>query len=93
MQKYELTIVLPGDATATKKKSFGETLGKLLKVGGGEIKKEADWGKMELAYKIKKQADGVFLYFELELEPKSAKFLSDKLRLEDTIIRHLLIRK
>jgi len=92
MNTYELTVVLPGDVTLAKKKAFSEMFSKLLKVGEGKIVNEKDWGKVDLAYTIKKNDSGTFLHFELDLEPKTAKFIKDKLRLEDGILRSLLLR-
>jgi ribosomal protein S6 len=48
---------------------------------------------MELAYTIKDNDSGVFVFFELELEPKVVKSLDQKIKLEEDILRHLLIRK
>jgi ribosomal protein S6 len=65
--KYELVLVLPGEATSAKKKSATETLEKIVKIFKGKVVKATDWGKRELAYKIKKNNSGVFMIFDLEL--------------------------
>jgi small subunit ribosomal protein S6 len=93
MNIYELTIVLPGDTSAAKKKTFSEKLGKLIDTLKGKIEKTDEWGGLELAYPIAKNTDGLFFYYELELESAAAKNLNDKLRLDEDIIRYLLIRK
>jgi small subunit ribosomal protein S6 len=92
MWKYELTIILPGSATAAKKKSVSEKLKKLITASKGKIGKMEDWGKKELSYKIAKNDSGIFLHFPLELEAEVAKNLDTKLNLEEDIIRYLLIR-
>lgn len=91
--QYELTVVLPEKATPAKKKAVNETISKILKIAKGEIKKTDDWGKLELAYPLKGNNSGVFLYFELELEPKEIKSFDQKLKLEEGIIRYLLVKK
>ena len=92
MNTYELTIVLPDKATEAKKKSFTETLGKIIKVSKGKITKKDDWGEIGLAYPIEKNKSGNFLYFELEMDGPSVKDLNQKLKLEEGVIRHLLVK-
>jgi len=70
-----------------------ETFEKTLKLFKGEIKESKEWGVKELAYKIGKSETGLFLFFELELDPKGVKALDDKLRNDPDVIRYLLIRK
>lgn len=92
MNKYELTIVLPGEASAAKQKSAKELIGKLVNAFKGKIADTNEWGKIDLAYPIKKQRTGIFFHFNLELEPESVKQVADKLRLENEFIRHLLVK-
>lgn len=93
MKDYELTVVLSEKATSAKKKKVVETIEKMVKTAKGKIKKSDDWGKADLAYTIKGNQAGVFLFFELELEPESVKSLDQKIKLEEDIIRHLLVKK
>lgn len=93
MNKYELTLVLDGKSGAAKKKKVQETLEKILSISKGEIKESKDWGVKELAYKIEKSETGLYLFFEIELDPKGAKALNEKLRTDADIIRYLLINK
>jgi small subunit ribosomal protein S6 len=93
VNKYELTLVLDGKAGAAKKKKVTETLEKTLKIFKGAISESKEWGVKELAYKIGKSETGLYLYFELDLEPSAVKALNDKLRVDPDLIRFLLIRK
>ncbi len=93
MKDYELTLVLPGDASSAKKKSAIEKIEKLVKTLKGKVKKMNDWGKIDLVYPIKKKSVGNFLYFEVELGSPEAKSIPGKLKLEGDIIRYLLVRR
>lgn len=93
MNKYELTLVLDGKSGAAKKKKVTEAFEKTLEIFKGSVKESKEWGVKELAYKIGKFEVGLYLFFELELDPKSVKALNDKLRTDTDIIRFLLIRK
>ena len=92
MRKYELVIVLDGGITPAKKKSFTQKIEKLVKTFKGSIGKVNDWGKVELAYKIDKKETGNFLVFPLELGPEEEKQIDAKLRLDDEIVRYLIIK-
>ena len=92
MNTYELTVVLPGDVSSAKKKSVHDRIEKLIKAGKGKVVKTDDWGKIELSYVIKKETTGYFSHFNLDIEPETAKNLKDKLRLDNDIIRYLLVR-
>ena len=93
MNKYELTLVLDGKSGAAKKKKVTETLEKILAVTKSSIKESKEWGIKELAYKIGKSETGLYLFFEMEMDPKAAKNLNEKLRNDADIIRYLLINK
>lgn len=93
MNKYELTLVLDGKAGAAKKKKVTETLEKTLKIFKGAISESKEWGVKELAYKLGKSETGLYLYFELDLDPTAVKALNDKIRVDPDLIRYLLIRK
>ncbi len=92
MNKYELTLVLDGKADAAKKKKVTESLEKILTIFKGAIKESKEWGVKELAYKIGKSETGLFLFFELDLEPAGVKQLNEKLRVDPDIIRYLIVK-
>ncbi|OGM21417.1 30S ribosomal protein S6 [Candidatus Woesebacteria bacterium RIFCSPHIGHO2_01_FULL_38_9b] len=92
--KYELTLVLSGSAKETKKKLLKETVEKLVGTLDGKVNKSDDWGKMDLAYKIRKESSGIFLYFELEFKKETSfNALLAKFKMDGDIIRYLLLRK
>ena len=93
VNKYELTLVLEGKSGPAKTKKVTEALEKVLKIFKGVIKETKELGVKELAYKLGKNDTGLFLFFELELDPKGVKALNDKLRTDPDVIRYLLIRK
>lgn len=92
MKNYEMYVILDGEATASKVKSFREKMEKLVTLFEGKVGKTEDLGKKTLAYKIKKSTTGYFLLFNLELPGKSLKSLNSKLRMENDMIRYLLLK-
>jgi small subunit ribosomal protein S6 len=91
MDKYELTLVLSGKSKA-KEKTVKEKVEKLIKSVQGKVEKTDTWGEIELAYKIKGETSGFFVYFDLELDRSAVKALNEKLRMQEEFIRYLLVK-
>ena len=91
MKTYELTVVLDGKASATKKKAVETLVEKTVSLTKGKIASTEEWGVKDLAYKIQKSPTGLFLHFVIELEAEEVKNLSNKLRASDDVIRYLVI--
>lgn len=86
-------MALPGDTTPTKVKSHQEKIEKLVETFKGKVKAMKEWGRIELAHPLKKNTSSFFVHFDLELDAQTAKALKDKLKLEEQILRYLLVRK
>ena len=93
LKNYELTIVLSGKATAAKKKDAIEKVNTIVKASKGKVVDTEDWGQKDLAYEIEKNDSGVYLHFVVEVPSTSVKNIDDKVKLDDDIIRHLLVVK
>ncbi len=89
MNNYYLTLVLKPDLEEKERKELLERLKKKF----DNVVKEDLWGVKDLAYPIKKQTKGFYVHFELEADPKNAKGLDKILKLEEDILRYLIIRR
>jgi small subunit ribosomal protein S6 len=85
---YELTMILP--ATVSEKDAKALVAGLLAK-SGGKVTGTDFWGKRDLAYPIKKQTKALYVLFNLELTSEEALELDKRIRLEEGIMRYLLI--
>lgn len=92
MGKYELTLILDGKATAAKKKAVVEKIESYIQLLKGKIEKSEDWGKKDFSYKIGKSTTGIYLFFLINLEQSKVKDLNVKLKMENEILRYLLVR-
>ncbi len=90
--KYELTVLVDAKASSAKKKRFLETIEKLVSSLSGKIVKSKEWGILDLAYPIKKNKNALYLFWELELPAHRVKSLRDRLKLEEDILRYLLVK-
>lgn len=88
-RKYELTLILPDSAT---EKTAAKLLEDTLQKSGGSIAKKDSWGKKDLAYPIKKKPSGFYAFFEVDLEPNQAADLQNRLKLNEEVLRYLLVK-
>lgn len=87
---YELTLVLPEE---TSEKEAKAVITELIAKSGGESTSFDFWGKKDLAYPIKKQTRGIYGFSELVLAPSQAIDIASRLRLNEKLLRHLLVIK
>ena len=85
---YELTVILAAD---TAEKEAVSVVTEILKKTGGEVVKTDFWGKKDLAFPIKKQTKGVYIYFEISFEPAVMLDFEKRLRLSEDVLRYLLV--
>lgn len=92
MNSYLLTLVLKPGLEDKERKAFLDGLVKKVIGDVGKVNKEDLWGERELSYPIKKQTQGYFAHFEFETEPQVAKGIDKQLKVEENLLRYLLVR-
>ncbi|MDO8498767.1 MAG: 30S ribosomal protein S6 [bacterium] len=88
MNSYYLTIILKSDLDEKARKELLEPVVKKM----GKVEKEEDWGVKDLAYPIKKQAKGYYIHYLFSADPADILPLDKALKIEEDIIRYLLVR-
>ena len=93
MNSYYLTLVLKTELEESNRKALLDSISKKVSGTEGKIEKEDLWGVRPLAYPIKRKTAGYFAHFEISADPKNIKGLDKSLRVEEDILRYLLIRR
>ncbi|OGE28050.1 30S ribosomal protein S6 [Candidatus Daviesbacteria bacterium RIFCSPHIGHO2_01_FULL_40_11] len=93
MNSYYLTLVLKPDLEEKERKTLLDSIGKKAVGSEGKVEKEDFWGNKDLAYPIKRQTKGYFAHFEISADPKDIKGLDKSLKVEEDVLRYLLIRR
>jgi len=68
-----------------------ESYSKFISDKQGKIHRLEDWGRRQLAYSINKIHKAHYILMNIEIFPKEIKVLEKKFRLDDFIIRNLII--
>jgi len=59
---------------------------------GGTVESVDTWGRKRLAYPIGRLRDGFYILSRLQLPPTAAVEIERALKLNESVIRHLLVR-
>lgn len=92
MKAYECLFILPPDAPEAKKKQ-SETLEDLVKKAGGKVTQKTDLGKKPLGYLIKKNRDGEFLLWIVDLDPSKVAEFRRSLELQEELLSYMITVK
>lgn len=93
MRKYELVLVFSPETSSENQKKLVSKLKSIVEKAKGKIGKTDEWGKREFSYPIKKFTEGVYFLLNLDLPANAPAELEKKIKLEEEIIRYLLVRK
>lgn len=92
MRSYELVLVLKPDITGEESKKLIDSIKSWLGKAEVELK---ELGKKALAYQIKKQREGIYFLLDVSFTDETVipGDLDKKLLEQDSLLRHLLVRK
>ena len=90
MKKYEAVIILNPNLSS-KVTTFTKDFEKLLNSNSFNIVKYEDVGRRQLAYSINNHNKGHYLLFNIEGDPIKLIEIENKIKYDESIIRHLFI--
>ena len=93
MRSYEGVFILSPELSQDASKNTITQLQELVTKNGGRVDGLQEWGKRRLAYKIKKKQEGNYVIVNFQLDSSNTKKMEQMLRLNDQILRYLLINK
>ena len=91
MQKYELIFILKADSAEGAMQSRVDRVKEILAQHGGEITQENHWGVRRLAYEINYENRGDYMFLRFKSEGTANSELDRFLRLDDQVLRHLIV--
>jgi len=88
MNNYALTIILKADLDEKDRKGLLDSVTKKFE----KLDKEDIWGARDMAYQIKRQSKGYYAHYLFSAEPATAVSLDKELKMNEDILRYLLVR-
>ena len=92
MRDYELMVVLDPNLDETALEAINTRIQTLVTQRGGTIENVDGWGRRRLAYPIGRYRDGFYVLSRVQLPPNAAVEIERALKLNESVIRHLLVR-
>jgi small subunit ribosomal protein S6 len=93
MRNYEGVFIINPDLTTDASKGVLTQVQDLVTKNGGHVDGVQEWGKRRLAYKINKKHEGNYVILNFQLDSKNTKKLEQTLKLNDNLLRFLLVNK
>jgi small subunit ribosomal protein S6 len=90
MKEYELTVLIHPDLEVDIDAPLAKVRD-IVKNAGGTITTEENWGKKKLAYRIKKQDFGVYVYMQVALPADAPLKISNTFNITEELLRYLLV--
>lgn len=91
MNQYEIAVLYHPDLEVDLSKAE-EKVTKIITSNGGKVVKTDNWGKRKLAYIIKKQDYGVYVFYTVEIPGEGVKKVESTLNITDEVLRYLIVR-
>jgi small subunit ribosomal protein S6 len=93
MREYELTVVYDlAVAEAGGPDASVEQLTTTVETRGGKMLRVDHWGRRRMAYPINRIVDADYIVSRIELEPGDVAPLEATLRINEKVLRHLIVR-
>jgi small subunit ribosomal protein S6 len=92
MRRYELMLVLRPDLADDKVQGSLERTARAIAAGGGQIVKQAPWGRRRLAYPIDHHREGSYYVILFEAPATAIAELERGLMISEEVLRHLVTR-
>ena len=92
MRRYELMLVLRPDLPDDKVQGTLERTARAIAAGGGQIVKQAPWGRRRLAYPIDHHREGSYYVLLFEAPATAITELERGLLISEEVLRHLVTR-
>ena len=91
MKKYELIFILKADQPESEMAGRVERVKEILSGSQGQVIQENHWGVRRLAYEIEKETKGNYMFLKFQSEGAAIQELDKFLRLDDQVLRHLIV--
>ncbi len=92
MNKYEIMFIVKTTMDENKVKATVDSMKKLVETLNGKVENFKEMGERKLAYPIKKEINGYYYVMNVLASVEAIKEFDRKASLDESIIRHLIIK-
>ena len=93
MNRYELLTIIAGNLTDEQKEAALNKYLQVIEKNEGKVQVVNKWGMKKFAYPINYKREGYYVLIEFDSNAQLPKKLNDMMRIDETIVRSLCIKK
>lgn len=93
MNKYELLFIIDNSVADEAKDAIVAKMSQVVTDNGGTMEKVDKWGAKKLAYSIGDKEDGYYVLMNFECQPELVAEIERQLRINDQVLRHMVVKK
>jgi small subunit ribosomal protein S6 len=91
-REYETIFILKPDTTSEVIGQANAKIRHVIEAGGGRLLKVENWGRRKLAYEVKKQLKGIYIFFDYLGGAGLVEEVERNLHLTDPVIRYYTVK-
>ncbi len=92
MRIYEELFILKTGLPEEEVTALIDQVAGVITTGGGTIDKNENWGVRKLAYRVKKQIEGIYVLIQFTSGPTVVKEIERRLRVNDNVLKFITVR-
>ena len=92
IRDYEMVVIAAPQLDDEALSTLTQRISGWITGANGAVSETNVWGRRSMLYPIKKQTEGIYVQFNFQLAPSASRELERSLRLDEKVIRHLVIR-
>jgi small subunit ribosomal protein S6 len=90
MRHYEIVFLVHPDQSE-QVPAMLERYKSMITAGGGQVHRQEDWGRRQLAYPLAKVHKAHYVLLNIEIDQKTLAELTGAFRFSDAVLRHIVI--
>jgi small subunit ribosomal protein S6 len=92
MRRYETIYILRPTLSEDEINTIIDNTNSIIGTDNGQLISLDKWGLRKLAYLIKKESQGFYIYFDFATDPKNVAEMERKFRIDDTVMKYMTIK-
>jgi small subunit ribosomal protein S6 len=92
LNAYEITYIINPNVTEENLTKVVERFSEYINKSGGQVVNIDNWGKRKMAFEIKGKTEGFYINMKFNSTPETSKELTRIMRIDEEIVRSLVIR-
>jgi small subunit ribosomal protein S6 len=93
LANYDLNVILNPSLDAAQLQTEKDYIENAVKNGGGNIDALEEWGNRRMAYAIKREREGYYLVYRVNVSEERTNEIQASLRLRDNVRRVMVVRQ